>query len=370
MSRAHLLAMPTPHGFGHVAQLAPVLEALHRRRPGLRLTVRATVPEEKLRSLIGAPFEYLPEAVDFGMAMASAVEVRPEASLARYAGLHRDFGARVAAEAERLRALGPDLIVANMPYLTLAAAAEAGVPAVGLGSLTWPEVFAAYCGHLPGAGPILAEMRRAQARATLTLRIEPGMPMAGLGRVVDVGPVARRGRRRRGELERRVGCRPGERLVLVSLGGIETPLPVAAWPVTPGLRWLVPASWRIDRTDFAAFDALGLPYHDVLASVDAAVCKMGYGMFVEAGCLGLPVVYRARGDWPEEPHLVPWLRRHGRCAAVDQAALEAGAFVDLLRDLWARPAPPPVDPHGVEEAAELLLGYLPDGETRVARPCG
>ena len=359
MSRPHLLAVPTPHGFGHLAQLAPVLNALCRRRPDVRLTVRAAIPADALRGQIEVPFERLPESVDFGMVMESAVEVRPEASLARYAGLHRDWGARVAAEAARLRELGPDLILANMPYLTLAAAAEARIPAIGLGSLTWPEVFAAYCGHLPGAAPIIDRMRAAQARATLTVRIEPGMPMAGLGRVVDVGPVARRGRRRRDELDRRLGCRPGERLVLVSLGGIETPLDVAAWPVTPGVRWLVPGMWRAARADVASFDGLGLPYADVLASVDAVVCKLGYGMFVEAACLGLPVVYRARGDWPEEPRLVPWLRRHGRCAAVDQATLEAGGFLDLLRDLWARPAPPPVEPCGVEEAAEVLLGHLP-----------
>jgi hypothetical protein len=62
MNRPHLLAMPTPHGFGHVAQLAPVLDALHRRRPDVRITLRTTVPRGALAGFFEAPFEHVLEA--------------------------------------------------------------------------------------------------------------------------------------------------------------------------------------------------------------------------------------------------------------------------------------------------------------------
>jgi hypothetical protein len=45
----HLLATICAHGFGHLGQSAPVLNALRRRLPALHLTVASTLPEARLR---------------------------------------------------------------------------------------------------------------------------------------------------------------------------------------------------------------------------------------------------------------------------------------------------------------------------------
>lgn len=45
----HLLATIYAHGFGHLGQSAPVLNALRRRLPALHLTVASTLPEARLR---------------------------------------------------------------------------------------------------------------------------------------------------------------------------------------------------------------------------------------------------------------------------------------------------------------------------------
>jgi hypothetical protein len=45
----HLLATICAHGFGHLGQSAPVLNALRRPLPALRLTVASTLPEARLR---------------------------------------------------------------------------------------------------------------------------------------------------------------------------------------------------------------------------------------------------------------------------------------------------------------------------------
>jgi len=45
----HLLVTICAHGFGHLGQSAPVLNALRRRLPALRLTVASTLPEARLR---------------------------------------------------------------------------------------------------------------------------------------------------------------------------------------------------------------------------------------------------------------------------------------------------------------------------------
>lgn len=56
-SHFHLVVSISGHGFGHVAQTAPILNLLHERMPQVRITVRSAVPAEHLHSRIHAPFE-------------------------------------------------------------------------------------------------------------------------------------------------------------------------------------------------------------------------------------------------------------------------------------------------------------------------
>ena len=92
----------------------------------------------------------------------------------------------------------------------------------------------------------------------------------------------------------------------------------------------------------------------VLASCDAVITKPGYGMFTEAACNGVPVLYVTRRDWPEEPCLVQWLRQNAACLEVERGMLLAGELGDALQQLWALPLPPRPDATGAVAAAEFL----------------
>lgn len=60
----HLFPDISAHGYGHLAQAAPVLNRLADLIPDLRLTLRCGLPESKLRQRIRAPFRHLSAASD------------------------------------------------------------------------------------------------------------------------------------------------------------------------------------------------------------------------------------------------------------------------------------------------------------------
>ncbi len=347
----HLFADISSHGLGHLAIAAPVLDALAERVPDLRLTVRSGLPEARLRQRIRAPFALIPAATDFGYVMRDALTVDRGASAAAYRRAHADWPGRVAAEATFLAAMAPDLVLANVSYLPLAGAARAGIPAAALCSLNWADLFAHYFAGEDAAAAIHADILAAYRSARAFLRTTPGMPMAALGNVVPIGPVAARGRRHD------LGLGPGERAVLVAMGGIVHRLPVEGWPRLPGVRWLLPAAWGCARTDALALESFGLGFTDLLASADAVVTKPGYGTFTEAAANGTPVLFQRREDWPEQDCLIAWLGEHGRCREIAGDALAAGDVAEALEALWAQPERPPVLPTGAAEAAALLAGY-------------
>jgi len=341
-----------------VAQTAPILNALGRRIPALRITVRSMAHLEHLRSRIDVPFEYVREGSDIGMLMSSPMDVNVKASAEAYASLHRDWGAKVRNESNTLREFEPDFVLSNVGYLPLAGANRAGIPCAAVSSLNWADIFSHYCGSISGTHQITTQMRVAYNNADAFIRLSPGMPMRELYRRQEIGPVAAAGKNRRDEINNILNLHPDEKLVLVSLGGIAGYLPMDTWPKLPGVRWLVPADWRSMHPDASVLESINLPFNDILASADVLICKPGYGSFVEAACNGIPVLYSNRADWPESTYLTQWLAQHGLCREVSRFALESGNFADALTDLLAQPKPQPVAPTGIVEAVDWLEKWI------------
>ncbi|HEY0665580.1 MAG TPA: hypothetical protein VGD24_05910 [Gallionella sp.] len=350
----HLVVSISGHGFGHVAQTAPVLNRLHELMPEVRFTVRSAVPNAHLRSRIHAPFTHLPSEGDIGMVMTSALDVCVEESRAAYRSFHADWDARVAAEARLLRELGADRVLSNVGYLPLAGAQRAGIPNAALCSLNWADIYRHYCGD----DAIAAQIHSSYANADAFLRATPGMAMDELSNLIPVAPIAAVGSNRRDELHRRLKLSERQKLVLVSLGGIASRLPIERWPRIDGVRWLVQQGWRIEHHDAIALESLEMGFGDVLASSDALLCKPGYGSFVESACSGIPVLYVDRSDWPEAPSLVEWLHEHGVARRVTRLALEQGALERELECLWDAPPAAPLVPRGAAEVADWLAAQF------------
>ncbi|TAN77009.1 MAG: hypothetical protein EPN14_07445 [Gallionella sp.] len=350
----HLVACITAHGFGHVAQAAPVLNALHGLMPGLRITVRSGVAAGHLRSRIRAPFAHLPGSGDIGMLMSSALDVRAADSCAAYREFHAAWEDRVAAEAHILRELEADFVLSNVGYLPLAGAQRAGIPNAALCSLNWADIYRHYCGD----DAIAAQIFGCYANADAFLRTTPGMAMHGLPNLVPVAPIAAVGANRRDEINRRLKLSQGGKLALISLGGIASRLPIEHWPRIDNVRWLVQQNWQVGHPDAIVIESLQMSFGDLLASSDALICKPGYGSFVEATCSGVPVLYANRPDWPESPALIEWLRQNNTCREVSRQALELGNIAGALEKIWSAPQPAPVAPEGAGQAADWLMDRL------------
>lgn len=353
----HLLADISAHGLGHLAQTAPVLSALAEQLPAMHMTVRSALPLERLANRINAPFTHVPEARDFGYVMFNAVDIDLTASAQRYREFHVNWLQQVAIEAEWLKKHRVDALLSNVAYLPLAAAAQAGIAAAGLCSLNWADLFAFYFGAEPWAARIHGQMLAAYNAGRGFLRITPGLPMNSI-RHCDVAPIAQIGRRDRGRVAQLLKLDENARWILLAMGGLEFRLPVESWPHTPGLNWLLPGQWGVQRDDVRSFDVVGLDFGDLLASVDAVITKPGYGTFVEAACSGIPILYLQRDDWPETPHFAAWLVTHARAHVLTRNQLLAGEFIAVLQQLWHTPALAAPVAGGTDQAADWLRAEL------------
>jgi hypothetical protein len=324
----------------------------------LRITLHTAIARDWLATRYAEPFDLTGEIADFGLIMHSAAEIDLPASAAAYRRQLAEWDALVELEAKRLAALSPDLVLANIPHLTLAGAALAGIPSVALSCLNWAEIYAAYFHAKPEAEEIIERIRSAYNSARCFIRPAPALPMPGLHAVRDVGPLAKLGPKRSDELRRNLGLAPGERVGLVALGGIATRLPIEDWPVHSGWRWLTPPEWRVSRTDCHDWTASGMSFDAIMRSVDVVVTKVGYGTFTEAACNGQPVLFADRPDWPETPYLSRWLFKEGKGVAISPRQLADGDFALDLASLMNLPNKALPIPNGIEQASEMIAEMI------------
>lgn len=358
---AHFVIDISGHGWGHAGQVAPLVDGLRQRFSGCALTLRSQLDRDILEKLIGPPFACAPPPPDPCLIMSGPLDVDSAKSFAAHAALHADRDRVIADEARALAGLGANLLISDVGYVGLAAAAVAGLPAVAVSSLNWADMFRAYCAPHPRSEEIHARIVAAYRSARLFLQAAPHMPMDDLPNRRAIGVLARQGRNRAGELRERIGVAEGTRLVLVTLGGIPGGRSGTELISAPGVQWIVGENEGLPDTgrgDVTRLEALEVDFLDALASCDAVLTKTGYGTLTQAAAAGTRVLYVARPDWPESPYLESWIRASGTAQPVDREALAGGGLREPLLGLLARPAEPPIEPLGARQASDAIAEIL------------
>ncbi|TQE98245.1 MAG: UDP-N-acetylglucosamine--N-acetylmuramyl-(pentapeptide) pyrophosphoryl-undecaprenol N-acetylglucosamine transferase, partial [Spiribacter salinus] len=280
----HVVVDISGHGLGHAGQVLPVVRDLLATVPEVRVTLRTAVPPAVLARHVGQMLPVLPPPADVGLVMTGPMDVDVTASATAYAALHDDFPFLLAREAERLTALEADLLLADVPYTSIAAASRIALPAIALCSLNWLDAYRAYCVEQRGAARIVREIREAYAAADLFLQPRPHTPMTELPNIRSIPPVCRTGTAHRQTLHRRLGVPEGTTLVVVGFGGLPGSA-IAELPYLEGVCW-VQANAPPERGDIFDFADTSMDFVDLVASVDLVVTKSGYGTLCETLAAG------------------------------------------------------------------------------------
>ena len=365
----HVAYYITAHGYGHGVRSCDVMGALLERFMGLRITATTDLPESFLRSRLreaGGRLAVRPGAFDVGMVQKDSIRVDVDATLEEALELVEERGRLVDCEAEFLRGSGARLVVADVPSIPIEAAAEAGIPAVAIGNFSWDWIYGPFAerdGRWRQAIEAFEEGYR-QAKLLLKLPFSPGMEI--FGERVELPLLAKPGRNRRGEIAKATGADPGKRWALLSFTTLywgEDALREVEKLDGHEFFTVKPLAWP-GRKNVRAVDREVFGFSDVLASVDAAVTKPGYGILSDCVANAKPIVYAEREDFIEYPLLERELKRYLKNAHVPAADLYAGRLGAALEAAARAPEPPEKLAGGGAEMAADLLAKAARGEWR------
>ena len=352
------------HGFGHAAQVVPVLNALGRLVPNLQVLLRTTVPATFFTGRLTIPWEISRVQQDIGCIQNGPLAIDVQATWHEHQQFHRSWDDRLKTEVEAMQAAKPEVILANTSYLSLAAGNAAGIPTVALVSFTWDLILSEYLDQAPSSidsRAILQSIRQAYRQADLVLHITPAPKIAGFSRLIPIGPIAEPATSVREELTRLLKLSAEERTVLVGFGGIPLPaVPFEQAGLLSGYRFLFDGLVPPHSKRWVSTKNLPFSFKALTASVDVIVTKPGYGTLVETVASHTPMVYVRRYNFGDEQSLVDYLHRYGRGIELSMRDFKEGRWGMALRNVGRIPAPETTPPPltGAADAAALLAPYF------------
>lgn len=345
------------HGFGHLAQAAPIINELNDRGIIDALTIQCSAPEQQLQQWFSPPFHHETKATDLGIPMVNALKADAELTYQQYLHQHQQRPKQIGYLEQLLQKHHPDLVLTNNSPLLSRAAANLGIPCFHFCSLNWADIFLGYCRGQPEANEIYASLCSDFNTADSFFRLPPYMPMPELSHLIDIGPVCRVGQKKNLAAElNRPDC---ERFVLISMGGMPYQIDFSGWPNNKNTTFIFGGVYDNPLpTGFLHGNELSISHIDLMASCDAVITKPGYGTFVEAACYGTPLLYLPRHDWPEEPWLIQWQREKTYCKEISAKQLQEGDLMEDIAFACEQRRAPIIKPTGADEIVNHLLATL------------
>jgi len=349
------------HGFGHWAQCAPVIDLLQREYPGIQLWLRSTLPVQEVGKRLSQPLDYQQGQVDVGVIQHSAIEEDMTATRVALKAFHADWEARVVAEADWLARHEIDLVVSDIAPMAFAAAHQAGIRSIALGSLDWFDIYRPF---LDADDPAMRHIADAYGRAELLLKLPLSMEMSAFSTQQCIGLIGRRSELSREDAERRLfGCVSHRKTALIMFGGSGAPaFDIQALAMMTEWRFLLPGNHGTTNNwpqNVYALDSGCIPIPDAMCAADVVLCKPGYGTLAEAWLSRTPVCFVPRDGFPEYPFLRDWLLQQAPAVQMPLAAFVQGDWGSFLEQAVQHPRSyPSLTGDGAGEAASIIAAVV------------
>ena len=350
----------SPHGFGHAARAAAVMEALSEINTAVRFDIFTTVPAWFFKDTLSAPFNYHRLVTDIGLVQKNAFQADLENTLQTLDGFFPAAPSLIAEIAEKISVLKSALIICEIAPMGILVAKEAHIPSILIENFTWDWLYQQYTGsdnrirrHIDYLQPIFNAV-------DYHIQTEPVCSRNSAALIT--APVSRKIKTTGGEVKMRLGLPVNGKMVLITTGGIAQSYNFLEKlnkfrEITFVMPGAGPAMKIVDnliilphRSDF---------YHpDLVNAADGVIGKVGYSTLSEIYHGGVPFGYVARSNFRESEAMVKFIQKHMPGIAVSESEFDRGSWTSKLSDLLDI-APVKRDiANGAEEIARFIDDLL------------
>ena len=325
----------SPHGFGHAARAAAVMEALSEIDTGVQFEIFTTVPSWFFQDSVSVTYTYHRLLTDIGLVQKNAFQADLEDTLRALNDFFPPAPSLIGKIAEKIRVLNCVLIICEIAPMGILVAKKARVPSILVENFTWDWIYQQYTVSDNRINRYIDYLQPVFKAADYHIQTEPVCNRNSADLITT--PVSRKTKMPGSEIRRRLGLPADDKMVLVTTGGIPqrfdfldklnklreiTFVMPGAGPKMEILNNLIILP---HRSDF---------YHpDLVNAADAVIGKAGYGTLSEIYHAGIPFGYVARSDFRESESMVQFIQKQIPGIAVSESEFNNGSWTAKLTHL-------------------------------------
>ena len=351
----------SPHGYGHAARAAAVMDAILAIDPDSDFDVHTLVPEWFFRDSIGDHFTYFPTLTDIGLVQDTPLQADLERTYDRLNAYLPFRPSEIDPLSDQLVKRKCSLVLCDISPIGILAAQQAGIPSVLIENFTWDWIYEAYIGKEPGPAKFIPYFQSAFDRADFHIQTEPVCRPRPVN--LRTSPVSRKPRKSPLEIRQSLGIPERGKVVLVTMGGVPVQYSfLSALSLLQEVSFILPGiSEKICfQGNLRLLPQQSGYYHpDLVQTSDLVIGKVGYSTLAEVYWSGVPFGYISRPAFRESETLVAFIKAHLSGCPVREEDFSSGAWLDHVPELLSFSRREPRDPQGAREIARYLRS-LPD----------
>lgn len=350
----------SPHGFGHAARAAAVMQSLSEIDASVHFEIFTTIPIWFFQESLSTSFTYHYLLTDIGLAQKTAFEIDLEDTLNRLNAFFPIAPARIAEICETVQTLNCILIICDIAPMGILVAKKAGITSVLVENFTWDWIYQQYQHSDNRIRRHIDYLKPLVYAADYHIQTQP---VCSRNRVdLLTAPVSRKVRSTVSKIRDDLGLPSVSKMVLITTGGIPQ-----SYDFVEKLRPLREISFVLPgagREPSVQDNVFILPHHsvyyhpDLVNACDAVIGKIGYSTLAEVYQAGVPFGYVARSNFRESDSMVEFIEKQMTGMAVSELEFNNGKWIAHVKDLLGLSRMQPNVVNGADQIGSFIAGII------------
>jgi UDP-N-acetylglucosamine:LPS N-acetylglucosamine transferase len=350
----------SPHGFGHAARAAGVMEAIYEIDASVRMEIFTKGLERFFKDSLSVPFTYHSLLTDIGLIQKTPLKEDLKKTVKNLNDFLPFEPFRIHSLADKIKKMKCQLIICDIAPMGIVVAQKAGIPSVLIENFTWDWVYRGYSGLNRDINDHANYLQKIFNSADHHIQTEPVCQHREAHLLTP--PVCRKFKSRVEKIRKQLKIPIGKKVILITMGGIPQKYPfIDKLRNQPDVYFIIPGGSRsLEVSD----NRVLLPFHspfyhpDLVNAADAVIGKVGYSTLAEVYYAGVPFGYISRPNFRESKRLADFIDREMIGMAIAETDFHTARWLDRLDQLLALPRSRPSDPNGADQIANYVCKLL------------
>jgi UDP:flavonoid glycosyltransferase YjiC (YdhE family) len=348
----------SPHGFGHAARAAAIMEALRATGSSIHFDIFTTVPDWFFANCNSFAFTYHRLLTDIGLIQKTPFQADLEATIQQLKTFLPFDRPQMFTMAQKLRQWNCELVICDIAPLGIRIASKADVPSILIENFTWDWLYQGY--HDKGLNEFNRYLQAIFADATYHIQAQPVCEPGATD--LTAAPVSRKSKTPPEDIRKKLGLPKNGKVIMITAGGAPKNYRfIDKLRLETDIHFILPGA---ADTETIGDNLILLPensaysHPDLINAADAVVGKVGYSTIAEIYQAGVPFGYVARPENREMKPLVDFVENHMCGTPIKESDFQDGTFTDSLAKLLQMPRSHDKRPNGADQIAGFIASLL------------